>query len=173
MMCSSLGMAASSQSLVKLASVTRRARTQLEKAYPSIATKMKLREWRGSWSGDKVAEGNSRMQLAQQAPAAEWWQARWAAPASGRWGDFRRYKYLCIDPVVGSAIHWAHNQGFFWTFALLNTSEEMGQARDTSTHVTFNVLNSTSSPRVLHSPLILIDGTRGTKKKFLNSSVRI
>jgi len=29
--------------------------------------------------------------------------------------------------------------------ALINTSEEMGQARDISTHVTFNALNSTSS----------------------------
>ena len=33
--------------------------------------------------------------------------------------------------------------------ALINTSEEMGQARDTSTHVTFNALNLTSSPRIL------------------------
>jgi len=37
--------------------------------------------------------------------------------------------------------------------ALMNTSEEIGQARDTSTHVTFNALNSTSSPRILHSLL--------------------
>jgi len=35
--------------------------------------------------------------------------------------------------------------------ALLNTSEETGQARDTSTHVIFNVLNSTSSPQILDS----------------------
>ena len=33
--------------------------------------------------------------------------------------------------------------------ALINTSEEMGQARDTNTLVTFNALSSTSSPRIL------------------------
>ena len=37
--------------------------------------------------------------------------------------------------------------------ALMNTLEEMGQARDTSTHVTFNALHSIRSPRIFDSLL--------------------
>jgi len=36
---------------------------------------------------------------------------------------------------------------------LMNTSEEMGQARDTSTRVTVNTLNYTNSPWILDSLL--------------------
>jgi len=52
--------------------------------------------------------------------------------------------------------------------ALINTSEleEMGQARDTSTHVTFNALNSTSSPRILDSLFLLFDRREGEKKNL-------
>ena len=50
--------------------------------------------------------------------------------------------------------------------ALINTSEEMGQARDTSTHVTFNALNSTSSPRVLDSLFMVFDRRKGEKKNL-------
>jgi len=50
--------------------------------------------------------------------------------------------------------------------ALINTSEELGQARDTSTHVTFNALNSTSSPRILDSLFMLFDRREGGKKNL-------
>ena len=50
--------------------------------------------------------------------------------------------------------------------ALINTSEEMGQARDTSTHVTFNALNSSSSPRILHSLLCRSMNAREEKKNL-------
>jgi len=52
--------------------------------------------------------------------------------------------------------------------ALINTSEEMGQARDTSTRVTFNALNSTSSPRILDSLFMLFDRRKGEKKESSN-----
>jgi len=55
--------------------------------------------------------------------------------------------------------------------ALMNTLKEMGQARDTSTHVTFNALNSTSSPRILDSLLCSSMDAREEKKIF-KSSVR-
>ena len=50
--------------------------------------------------------------------------------------------------------------------ALINTSEEMGQARDTSTHVPFNALNSTSSPRILDSLLCRSMNAREDKKNL-------
>jgi len=50
--------------------------------------------------------------------------------------------------------------------ALINSSEEMGQARDTSTHVTFNALNSTSSPRILDSLLCRSMDVREEKKNL-------
>jgi len=50
--------------------------------------------------------------------------------------------------------------------ALMNTLEEMGQARDTSTHVTFNALNSTSSPRILDSLLCCSLDAREEKKNL-------
>ena len=56
--------------------------------------------------------------------------------------------------------------------ALINTSEEMGQARDTSTHVIFNALNSTSSPRILDSLLCRSMNAR-EKKRIFKCSVRI
>jgi len=49
---------------------------------------------------------------------------------------------------------------------MINTSEEMGQARDTSIHVTYNALNSTSSPRILDSLLMLLDRREGEKKNL-------
>jgi len=55
--------------------------------------------------------------------------------------------------------------------ALINSSEEMGQARDTSTPVTFNALNSTSSPRILDSLFMLFDRHEGEKKE--SSNVRL
>jgi len=48
----------------------------------------------------------------------------------------------------------------------MNTSEEMWQARDTSTHVTFNALNSTGSPRILDSLLYCSMDARDEKKNF-------
>ena len=56
--------------------------------------------------------------------------------------------------------------------ALINTSEEMGQARDTSTHVTFNAVNSTSSLRILDSLLCRSMNAR-EKKRIFKCSVRI
>jgi len=50
--------------------------------------------------------------------------------------------------------------------ALMHKSEEMGQARDTSTHVTCNALNSTSSPRILDSLFMLFNGREGGKKNL-------
>jgi len=44
-----------------------------------------------------------------------------------------------------------YNQRFIWGVFTKDTSEEMGQARDTSTPVTFNVLNSTNSPQILET----------------------
>jgi len=56
--------------------------------------------------------------------------------------------------------------------ALINTSKEMGQARDTSTQVTFNALNSTSSPQILDSLLCSsMDAREG--KRIFKCSVRI
>jgi len=63
--------------------------------------------------------------------------------------------------------------------ALLNTSEEMGQARDTSAHVTFNVLNLTSSPQILDSHFLSFflysyatQWKWGRKKRIFKSAVR-
>ena len=50
--------------------------------------------------------------------------------------------------------------------ALMNTSEEMGQARDTSTHVTLNALNSRSSPLILDSLLYCSMDARDEKKNL-------
>jgi len=46
----------------------------------------------------------------------------------------------------------------------INTSEEMGQARDASTLVTFNALNSTSSHQILDSLFMLFDRREGETK---------
>ena len=54
---------------------------------------------------------------------------------------------------------------------LINKSEEMGHVRDTSTHVTFNTLNSTSWPRILNSLFILFERREGEKKE--SSNVRL
>jgi len=54
----------------------------------------------------------------------------------------------------------------FERLALINTSEEIGQARDTSTHVTFDALNSTSSPRIFDSLFMLFDEREGEKKNL-------
>ena len=51
---------------------------------------------------------------------------------------------LCTDPVQCVS---DSSERLAW----MNTSEEMGQGRDTSIHVTFNVLNSTLAPRLLRS----------------------
>ena len=51
---------------------------------------------------------------------------------------------LCTNPVLCDSDSSEH---LTW----MNTSEEMGQGEDTSTHVTFNVLNSTLAPRLLRS----------------------
>ena len=50
--------------------------------------------------------------------------------------------------------------------ALINSSEEMAQARDTSTCVTFNALNSTSSPRILDSLLYCSMDAREEKQNL-------
>ena len=50
--------------------------------------------------------------------------------------------------------------------ALINTSEDMRQARDTSTRVTFNALNSTSSPRILDSLLCCSMDAREEKQNL-------
>jgi len=50
----------------------------------------------------------------------------------------------------------------------MHNSEEMGQARDTGTHVTFNALNSTSSSRILDSLFMLFNGREGGKKESSN-----
>jgi len=52
--------------------------------------------------------------------------------------------------------------------ALMNTSEEMGQARDPSTQVTLNALNSTSSPWILDSLFMLFNGREGGNKESSN-----
>jgi len=54
-----------------------------------------------------------------------------------------------------------------WCHANAKRSEEsLGQARDTSTHVTFNALNSTSSPRILESLLYCSMDARDEKKNL-------
>jgi len=55
----------------------------------------------------------------------------------------------------------------------MNTSEEMGQARDTRIHVMFSALKSKSLTSDSLQPLMLIDETRGKKKESFKSSVRI
>jgi hypothetical protein len=42
----------------------------------------------------------------------------------------------------------AHNQRFIYSVFTKDTLDEKGQARDTSTHVTFNALNSTKNSPV-------------------------
>ena len=77
---------------------------------------------------------------------------------------------LHIEPVVGD---WSAISPFLGggsdsseRSALINSSEEMGQARDTSTCVTFNALNSTSSPRILDSLFMLLEGEKMNLQMF-------
>ena len=61
------------------------------------------------------------------------------------------YIYMCVfvHIYLFKCVYYYFCSDSSERLALINTSEEMGQARDTSTHVTFNALNPTSSPRIL------------------------
>ena len=74
------------------------------------------------------------------------------------------YIHTCTCVCVYISIYTYSDSSERW--ALMNTSEEMGQARDTSTQVTLNALNSTNSPRILDSLLCCSMDAREEKRIF-------
>jgi len=77
-------------------------------------------------------------------------------------------KFQFVTAVTKISALKLKDSDFSERLASMNTSEEMGQARDTSTHVTFNALNSTSSPRILNSLFTLFNGREDGKKESSN-----
>jgi len=78
---------------------------------------------------------------------------------------------ICVCNWHSERLQWDGGRRDRQPGALINTSEETGQARDTSTFVTFNALNSTNSPLILDSLFMLFDRHERDKKE--SSNVRL